>query len=113
MILTDDNFATIVTAVEGGRGLYDNLMKYVRVQMIMLAGFILTFVGAGIFNIANGTPLPPLQILWINFAVDVLLAFGLGFDAPTPGLMKRKPRVADEPVIAPAARCSARRSPAC
>ena len=47
MILTDDNFATIVTAVEGGRGLYDNLMKYVRVQMIMLAGFILLFVGAG------------------------------------------------------------------
>ena len=59
MILTDDNFATIVTAVEGGRGLYDNLMKYVRVQMIMLAGFILTFVGAGIFDIANGTPLLP------------------------------------------------------
>ena len=50
MILTDDNFATIVTAVEGGRGLYDNLMKYVRVQMIMLAGFILLFVGAGIFD---------------------------------------------------------------
>ena len=80
MILTDDNFATIVTAVEGGRGLYDNLMKYVRVQMIMLAGFILLFVGAGIFEIANGTPLLPLQILWINFAIDVLLAFGLGFD---------------------------------
>ena len=68
MILTDDNFATIVTAVEGGRALYDNLMKYVRVQMIMLAGFILTFVGAGIFDIANGAPLLPLQILWINFA---------------------------------------------
>ena len=102
MILTDDNFATIVTAVEGGRGLYDNLMKYVRVQMIMLAGFILLFVGAGIFTIANGTPLLPLQILWINFAIDVLLAFGLGFDAPTPGLMKRRPRSPDEPVIAPA-----------
>ena len=101
MILTDDNFATIVTAVEGGRGLYDNLMKYVRVQMIMLAGFILLFVGAGIFTIANGTPLLPLQILWINFAIDVLLAFGLGFDAPTPGLMKRRPRSPDEPVIAP------------
>jgi Ca2+-transporting ATPase len=102
MILTDDNFATIVTAVEGGRGLYDNLMKYVRVQMIMLAGFILLFVGAGIFTVANGTPLLPLQILWINFAIDVLLAFGLGFDAPTPGLMKRRPRSPAEPVIAPA-----------
>jgi Ca2+-transporting ATPase len=102
MILTDDNFATIVTAVEGGRGLYDNLMKYVRVQMIMLAGFILLFVGAGIFTIANGTPLLPLQILWINFAIDVLLAFGLGFDAATPGLMRRRPRPPDQPVIAPA-----------
>ena len=97
MILTDDNFATIVTAVEGGRGLYDNLMKYVRVQMIMLAGFILLFVGAGIFDIANGSPLLPLQILWINFAIDVLLALGLGFDAPTPGLMRRRPRSPDEP----------------
>ena len=94
MILTDDNFATIVTAVEGGRGLYDNLMKYVRVQMIMLAGFILLFVGAGIFDIADGTPLLPLQILWINFAIDVLLAFGLGFDAPTPGLDAATPAVA-------------------
>jgi Ca2+-transporting ATPase len=102
MILTDDNFATIVTAVEGGRALYDNLMKYVRVQMIMLAGFILTFVGAGIFTIADGTPLLPLQILWINFAVDVVLALGLGFDAQTPGLMRRRPRSPDEPVIAPA-----------
>jgi P-type Ca2+ transporter type 2C len=99
MILTDDNFATIVTAVEGGRGLYDNLMKYIRVQMIMLAGFILTFVGAGIFTIADGTPLLPLQILWINFAIDVLLAIGLGFDAPTPGLMTRRPRSPADPVI--------------
>jgi Ca2+-transporting ATPase len=99
MILTDDNFATIVTAVRGGRGLYDNLMKYVRVQMIMLAGFILTFVGAGIFTIANGTPLLPLQILWLNFAVDVPLAFGLGFDAESPGLMQRKPRPSDQRVI--------------
>jgi Ca2+-transporting ATPase len=101
MILTDDNFATIVAAVEGGRGLYDNLMKYIRVQMIMLAGFILLFLGAGIFDIANGTPLLPLQVLWINFAIDVLLAFGLGFDAATPGLMERRPRSPTEPVIAP------------
>ena len=99
MILTDDNFATIVAAVEGGRGIYDNLMKYVRVQLVMLGGFILTFVGAGIFDIADGAPLTPLQILWINFAVDVVLAIGLGFDAAAPGLMRRTPRDAAAPVV--------------
>jgi Ca2+-transporting ATPase len=99
MILTDDNFATIVAAVEGGRGIYDNLMKYVRVQLIMLGGFILTFVGAGIFDVAGGAPLTPLQILWINFAVDVVLAIGLGFDAPVPGLMQRVPRDATAPIV--------------
>src|SRR4029078_6762626 len=99
MILTDDNFATIVTAVEHGRALYDNLMKYVRLQMISLVGFILTFVGAGIWTIADGTPLKPMQILWINFAVAVALALGLAFDGATPGRMQRKPRSIDEPVI--------------
>ncbi|HEY7733053.1 MAG TPA: HAD-IC family P-type ATPase [Gaiellaceae bacterium] len=99
MILTDDNFATIVTAVEGGRGIYDNLMKYIRVQLVMLGGFILTFVGAGIFDVAGGSPLTPLQILWINFAVDVLLAIGLGFDAPVPGLMRRAPRDASAAIV--------------
>jgi Ca2+-transporting ATPase len=92
MILTDDNFATIVTAVDGGRGLYDNLMKYVRVQLVMLGGFILTFLGAAIFDVAGGAPLTPLQILWVNFAIDLFLAVGLGFDAPVPGLMQRPPR---------------------
>ena len=99
MILTDDNFATIVTAVEGGRGIYDNLMKYVRVQLVMLGGFILTFVGAGVFDVAGGAPLTPLQILWINFAVDVLLAIGLGFDAAAPGLMQRAPRDASAAIV--------------
>jgi Ca2+-transporting ATPase len=99
MILTDDNFATIVSAVEGGRGIYDNLMKYVRIQLIQLGAFILLFVGAGIFDIANGAPLTPLQILWINFAIDVLLAIGLGFDAAAPGLMKRAPRDASAPIV--------------
>jgi Ca2+-transporting ATPase len=99
MILTDDNFATIVAAVEGGRGLYDNLMKYVRFQMVVLIGFILTFVAAAIFNVADGIPLTPLQVLWINFAIDVVLAVGLGFDAATPGLMQRRPRSPEEPVI--------------
>jgi Ca2+-transporting ATPase len=99
MILTDDNFATIVAAVEGGRAIYDNLMKYVRFQMITLGGFILLFLGAGIFDVADGIPLTPLQILWVNFAIDVLLAIGLGFDAAAPGLMRRRPRDANAPVI--------------
>ena len=99
MILTDDNFATIVAAVEGGRAIYDNLMKYVRFQMITLGAFILLFVGAGIFSVADGIPLTPLQILWVNFAIDVLLAVGLGFDAAAPGLMRRRPRDAAAPVI--------------
>jgi Ca2+-transporting ATPase len=99
MILTDDNFATIVSAVESGRGIYDNLMKYVRIQLIELAAFILLFVGAGIFDVANGAPLTPLQIIWVNFAIDVLLAIGLGFDAAVPGLMQRLPRNASAPVV--------------
>ena len=99
MILTDDNFATIVTAVEGGRGLYDNLMKYVRFQISALMAFILLFVLAGIFNVADGIPLTPLQVLWINFSVQVLLAIGLGFDVPTPGIMERKPRPSNAPIM--------------
>jgi P-type Ca2+ transporter type 2C len=99
MILTDDNFATIVSAVEGGRGIYDNLMKYVRIQLIQLGAFILLFVLAGVFDVANGAPLNPLQILWINFAIDVVLAVGLGFDAAAPGLMRRAPRDAAAPIV--------------
>ena len=72
MILTDDNFATIVKAVELGRGLYDNLTKYIRFQMGVLVGFIVTFLGASIFNIVGGVPFVPLQTLWINFTTQVL-----------------------------------------
>ena len=104
MILTDDNFATIVSAVEGGRGIYDNLMKYVRIQLIELGAFILLFVLAGAFDVADGAPLTPLQVLWINFAIDVVLAIGLGFDAAVPGLMKRKPRDASAADREPVAR---------
>ena len=67
MVLTDDNFSTIVKAVELGRGLYDNLVKYVRFQMGCLFGFIVSFLGASIFNIAGGVPFLPLQTLWMNF----------------------------------------------
>jgi Ca2+-transporting ATPase len=99
MILTDDNFATIVRAVESGRELYDNLSKYIRFQMGALVSFIATFLGAAIFSVANGTPFSPLAVLWINFAVQVPIAIALGFDKPLPGLMDRTPRPLEEPVL--------------
>ena len=99
MILTDDNFATIVRAVEYGRELYDNLSKYIRFQMAALVAFIATFLGAAIFRIADGIPFSPLAVLWINFVVQVPIAIALGFDKPLPGLMDRKPRPLAEPVL--------------
>src|SRR4029077_2998748 len=60
MILTDDNFATIVKAVELGRELYDSLVKYIKFQMARLFGFILLFLGASLFNIVSGIPFLPL-----------------------------------------------------
>jgi Ca2+-transporting ATPase len=92
MILSDDNFATIVFAVEQGRKLFDNLNKYIAFVLITLAAFVLTFLGATIFNIMAGEPFTPGQILWINFLVDAPLGVALGFDKETPGLMKRRPR---------------------
>jgi len=99
MILTDDNFATIVRAVEYGRELYDNLSKYIRFQMAALVGFIATFLGAAILSIADGIPFSPLAVLWINFVVQVPIAIALGFDKPLPGLMARTPRPLAQPVL--------------
>ncbi len=99
MILTDDNFATIVKAVELGRGLYDNLTKYIRFQMGVLVGFIVTFLGASIFNIVGGVPFLPLQTLWVNFTTQVFQAIGLGYGKASEGLMQRKPRSPEEPIL--------------
>jgi Ca2+-transporting ATPase len=99
MILTDDNFSTIVKAVELGRGLYDNLVKYVRFQMGCLFGFISSFLGASIFNIAGGVPFLPLQTLWINFTTLLFQAIGLGYGKPAAGLMERSPRQPDRPIL--------------
>jgi Ca2+-transporting ATPase len=99
MILTDDNFSTIVKAVEIGRALYDNLKKYIRYQMGVLLGFIVTFLGASLLDIADGVPFVPLQTLWLNFTTDLFLAVGLGYGAAAAGLMRRRPRAADEAVL--------------
>ena len=99
MILTDDNFATIVKAVELGRRLYDNLVKYIRFQMGALAGMILTFLGASILNIVSGIPFLPMQTLWVNFTTQIFQAVGLGYGEPSEGLMKRRPRKPEQPIL--------------
>ncbi len=109
MILTDDNFATIVKAVELGRGLYDNLVKYIRFQMGVLAGMIITFLGASILNIASGVPFLPLQILWVNFTTQVFQSIGLGYGAPGEGLMERRPRKPEQPILTPPRHAPVRR----
>ncbi|MEU0430147.1 HAD-IC family P-type ATPase [Streptomyces sp. NPDC006290] len=99
MILSDDNFATIVYAVEQGRNLYDNLTKYIRFVLLLLVTFVLTFLGATIFNIAAGEPFTPPQVLWIHFVVNASFGFALGFDKESAGLMRRRPRPRGESVL--------------
>src|SRR5207302_8816167 len=99
MILTDDNFATIVRAVEQGRKLYDNLMKYVRFVLISLVAFVLTFLGATLLNIAAGEPFTPPQVLWIHFFISAPFGVALGLDQETPGLMRRRPRPSSESIM--------------
>ena len=86
MILSDDNFATIVFAVEQGRKIYDNLAKYIRFVLVLLVVFVLTFLGATVFDIAGGAPFTPAQVLWIHFFVNAAFGFALGFDRESPGL---------------------------
>ena len=99
MILTDDNFATIIRAVENGRNLYENLMKYIRFQMGTLFAWILTFLVAAIFNILGGVPMQPLQVLLIKFSIVIFLAIGLGLGNPRPEVMQEKPRKAGEQIM--------------
>ncbi|MFF3446249.1 cation-translocating P-type ATPase [Streptomyces sp. NPDC002667] len=99
MILSDDNFTTIVYAVEQGRKLYDNLTKYIRFVLLLLVTFVLTFLGATIFNIAAGEPFTPPQVLWIHFVVNASFGFALGFDQESAGLMRRRPRPRGESVL--------------
>jgi Ca2+-transporting ATPase len=99
MILTDDNFATIVRAVEQGRKLYDNLMKYVRFVLISLVAFVLTFLGATVLNIAAGQPFTPAQVLYIHFFVSAPFGVALGLDQASPGLMGLRPRPSTESIV--------------
>jgi len=90
MVLADDNFATIVTAVEEGRRIYDNITKFIR--FLLAVNFAeVAFIPMATFL---GMPLPllPVQILFINVATDGLPAAALGFDPADPDVMRRRPR---------------------
>jgi P-type Ca2+ transporter type 2C len=99
MILTDDNFSTIIKAVELGRGLYDNLARYIRFQVGGMVAYVATFLSASIFNIARGIPLLPLQTLWVSFTMLSIQSVGLGYSKPAAGLMERPPLPPDQPIL--------------
>jgi len=97
LVLQDDNFATIVRAIEEGRGIYDNIRKFIRYLLSCNVGELLSVFVA----MAVGLPLPlrPLQILWINLVTDGLPAMALGVDSADKGVMFRPPRRTSEGVF--------------
>ncbi|MBN1789553.1 MAG: calcium-translocating P-type ATPase, PMCA-type [Bacteroidales bacterium] len=90
MILTDDNFATIVSAVEEGRRIYDNILKAIQFLLSTNVGEIFLLLITSVFNL--GTPLLPIHILWVNLVTDSLPALALSVDPAEKGIMNRKPR---------------------
>jgi Ca2+-transporting ATPase len=99
MVLTDDNFATIVGAVKRGRMIYDNIVKFVRFQLSTTLGFAMLFLAASIFDIAHGKPFAAIAILWVNIIMDGPPAMALGLDNPASDVMERKPRGMDEKIL--------------
>lgn len=98
LVLSDDNFATIVAAVEEGRGIYDNIKKFIRYLLASNVGEIITMF----FAMLAGLPLPllPIQILWVNLVTDGLPAIALGVDPAEKDIMSRPPRRVDEGIFA-------------
>ena len=96
MILVDDNFNTIVSAVKQGRGIYDNIRKCVKYLLSSNIGevvtiFLASFISA-LTNISIGVPLLPIHLLWINLITDSLPAFGIGMEEVEEEIMKEQPR---------------------
>ena len=95
MILTDDNFATIVRAVEEGRGIYANIRKAIHYLLSCNIGEILTIFVATILDLGQ-MPLVPVQLLWLNLVTDSLPALALGVEPVEHGVMERPPRQENE-----------------
>ncbi|EHJ01459.1 ATPase, P-type (transporting), HAD superfamily, subfamily IC [Clostridium sp. DL-VIII] len=98
MILMDDNFSTIVSAVEEGRIIYDNIRKFIRYLLSCNLGEVLTMFLATVFYLPN--PLSPIQILLVNLATDGLPAIALGVDPPEQDIMRQPPREKKESIFA-------------
>ncbi len=99
MIVTDDNFASIVAAVEEGRGIYDNILKFVHYLLSCNIGEILVMLVASLCGLP--APLLPIHILWINLVTDGLPALALGVDPVDTDIMRRPPRDPSEAVVDP------------
>ena len=97
MVLTDDNFASIEAAVEEGRGVFDNLIKFIAYALPTNVGQGLVLLTAIVFGVA--LPILPLQILWINMTTAVLLGLGLAFEPKEAGIMARAPRRPGSPIL--------------
>ena len=98
MVLMDDNFATIVSAVEEGRIIYDNIRKFIRYLLSCNLGEVLTMFLASLFYLPN--PLTPIQILFVNLATDGLPAIALGIDPADKDIMRQAPREKNEGIFA-------------
>jgi Ca2+-transporting ATPase len=97
LVLTDDNFASIVRAVEEGRTIYDNIVKFVRFQLSTNIGAILTVLGAPLLGFA--TPFTAIQILWVNIIMDGPPAMTLGVEPAHPGIMQERPRSKEAAIL--------------
>jgi Ca2+-transporting ATPase len=100
MVLIDDNFASIVAAVEEGRGIYDNIQKFIHYLLSCNAGEVLVMFVAALAGWP--APLAAIQILWLNLVTDGLPALALGLEPPEADIMERPPRPPREAVITPA-----------
>ena len=98
MILTDDNFRSIVAAIEEGRAIYDNIKKFIKYMLSSNVGEILVMFVALLINLP--IPLLAIQILWINLVTDGLPAIALGFEPAEKGVMRRRPRPTNESIFA-------------
>jgi len=97
MVITDDNFASIVNAVEEGRGIYDNIRKFIHYLLSCNVGEILVMFTAALIRLP--VPLLPIHILWVNLVTDGLPALALGVDPINKDIMKRPPRPKEEKVL--------------